>query len=282
MAEVAEASGVTQEVPVSIIGDDGNFSENWMEAAGVPEDLRGDLTLKSTKNIAGMASQLVNAQKMIGKSANMVVIPTEKSTQTEWDTFYSATGRPDTPDDYQISHLEGIGETDTQLESAFKALAHSEGLRPSTVQKLIALDDNRIMAGMDAIAKAQQAEKEATILALKEKWGAAYDERLHLANRMIEENTDEASKAAVLESIGNSPVVADFLANIAKKFVEHKIINASITQSTPVEALARAEELRRTPGYISGELYKTSPASHASITAEIAKIMEKAYPEKGR
>lgn len=282
MTEVAEVSGETQEVPVStIIGEDGNFTENWMETAGVEEDLRADLTLKSCKNVKGMASQLVNAQKMIGKNANMVVVPTEQSTQSEWDEFYSKTGRPETVDDYAITHAEEIGDIDGEVEAAFKNLAHSEGLRSSTVQKLIELDDQRILGMRNAMVKAQEAELTACEEKLKEQWGAAYDERMHLANRMIAENTTEDTKDSVLNAIGNSPVVADFLANIAKKFVEHKVITADLDMPTPVEALAEAEKLRATPGYLSGELAKTSPARVKQITAEIATLTQKAYPKKG-
>ena len=281
MAEVAEVSAQEQEVPVSVIGEDGNFSENWMELSGVEEDLRGDLTLKSCKNIKGMASQLVNAQKMIGKSANMVVVPTEQSTQSEWDEFHKSTGRPDTPDDYAITHAEEVGEIDGEVETAFKNLAHSEGLRPSTVQKLIALDDQRVLAIREAMAKSQEAELTACEEKLKEQWGAAYEERKHLANRMIAENTTEDTKQSVLGAIGNSPVVADFLANIAKKFVEHKVISADVDTPTPVEASAKADELRATPGYLSGELAKTSPARSQQITNEIRVLMQKAYPKKG-
>ena len=83
----------------------------------------------------------------------------------------------------------------------------------------------------------------------------------------------------MLKAIEHNPVEAELLANLAKKFIEHKVISADLSQSTPVEALAKAEELRNTPGYINGELYKTSPSRHTQITAEIKAITEKAYPE---
>ena len=281
MTEIAEASVDTQEVPVStsFIGEDGNFTENWMEVAGIPEELRADRTLKTTRNLSGLASQLVNAQKMIGKHADMVVVPTEKSTQSEWDEYFKAGGRPDTPDEYAITHLEELGEVDTAMETAFKNLAHSEGLRPSTVQKLIEMDDNRMMAMRQQMEEAKIAEVAAAEDALKKKWGSAYEERLHLANRMIQENVSEENKEVLLDSIGNNPHVADFLANIAKKFVEHKIITADVDTPTPVEAHAQIETLRNIPGYITGELANTSPARYKQITQEIAKLYQGLHPE---
>ena len=284
MPEVAENTSVAEPVaeasvsPTSFIGDDGNFTENWMEVAGIPEELRVDQTLKTTRNLSGLASQLVNAQKMIGKHADMVVVPNEKSTQSEWDEYHKAGGRPDTPDEYAFEHVEGI-ESDPELETAFKNLAHSEGLRPATVQKLIEMDDNRILMVEQAMKEAKIAEVASAEEALKKQWGAAYDERLNLANRMIQENVSEDNKPALLDAIGNNPMVADFLANIAKKFVEHKIISAEVDQPTPVEAHAAIEGLRNTPGYITGELANTSPARYKQITQEIAKLYQGLHPE---
>ena len=284
MPEVAENTSVAEPVaeasvsPTSFIGDDGNFTENWMEVAGIPEELRVDQTLKTTRNLSGLASQLVNAQKMIGKHADMVVVPNEKSTQSEWDEYYKAGGRPDTPDEYAFEHVEGI-ESDPELETAFKNLAHSEGLRPSTVQKLIEMDDNRTLMVAQAMQEAKIAEVASAEEALKKQWGAAYDERLNLANRMIQENVSEDNKPALLDAIGNNPMVADFLANIAKKFVEHKIISAEVDQPTPVEAHAAIEGLRNTPGYITGELANTNPARYKQITQEIAKLYQGLHPE---
>ncbi len=287
MTEVAETTSV--ETPVaestvstSMFGDDGStFNENWMETAGIPEDLRTDLTLKSTKNVAGLASQLVNAQKMIGKGANMAVIPTDQSTDLERAEFNKLCGCPDTPDEYTITHAEEMGEINAEIETGFKNLAHSHGLRPETVQALAELDDARMLAMRQGMEDAKMQAKADTIEALKKQWGAAYDERLHLANRMVAENASDENKEAILAEIGNKPIVADFLANMAKKFVEHKIISADVNTPTPLDAKAQADDLRQTPGYITGELANTSPARYKQITQQITTLMEQAYPEPG-
>ncbi|MEE9529106.1 MAG: hypothetical protein V3V88_03555 [Dehalococcoidia bacterium] len=276
MSEIAEASVGTPEVPVSTEFS-GELAEGWMEKYGVAEDLRGDQTLQTTKHIGALASQLVNAQKMIGK--NTTSIPNEDSPQTEWDNFHD-NFRPATAGDYEINHAEGVGEIDEAAESGFKDFVHSEGLRPSTVQKLTDMYDSRIMQMREAHEQAEAQKLADADAALSKKWGAAKEERLLLANRMISENASEENKAEVLGYIGNNPIVADFLANIASKFVEHKIIDASITQKTPIDALAKADDLRNTPGYITGELANTSPARYKQITQEISALMADAYPEQ--
>jgi hypothetical protein len=286
MNEVAETTSegtqvANETVSTGYIGDDGNFTENWMEQAGVPEEMRSNQTLMTTKNVASMSSQLINAQKLIGKTNNMAVIPTEQSTDLERAEFNKLCGCPDTPDEYVITHAEGMDNIDAEVETGFKNLAHSHGLRPETVQALTELDDARMLGMQQAMEDAQVQAKADTEEALKKQWGAAYDERMHLANRMISENATDNNKEAVLDVIGNNPIVADFLANMAKKFVEHKIISADINTPTPLDAKAQADTLRNTPGYINGELAQTSPSRYKQITNEITALMEQAYPEVG-
>ena len=284
MTEIAETTSEVTPVAtesVSMFGADGNFNEGGMETAGIPEDLRGNQTLQTTKSVASMASQLVNAQGLIGKNANMAVIPTELSTDLERAEFNKLCGCPDTPDEYTITHAEELGEVDAEVELGFKNLAHSHGLRPETVQALSELDDARMMNMREAMANADVQAKSDAEETLKKQWGAAYDERIHLANRMVSENASDTNKEAILNSIGNDPVVADFLANMAKKFVEHKIISADVSTPTPLDALAKADELRSTPGYVTGELANTSPAKYKQITQQISGLMQQAYPEPG-
>lgn len=109
--------------------------------------------------------------------------------------------------------------------------------------------------------------------------GHAYDQRLHLANLMVNENSEEGEERdMILSVIGNNPIVADFLANIAKKFTEDKAITGSMTTPTPTEAVAEAEKLRATPGYLDGKLYASNPARHAEITKKIQELFKAAYP----
>jgi hypothetical protein len=285
MTEVAENTsadaGSEVAVSTSYIGDDGNFTENWMEQAGIPEDLRSNQTLMTTKSVASMASQLTNAQSLIGKNANMAVIPTDQSTELERAEFNKLCGCPDTPDEYTITHAEELGEVNAEVETGFKNLAHSHGLRPETVQALIDLDDARMMEMRQGMEDAKVQAKADCEEGLKKQWGAAFEERSHLANRMIAENASDENKEAVLDAIGNNPIVADFLANMAKKFVEHKIISADINTPTPLDAKAQADTLRNTPGYITGELANTSPSRYKQITQEISTLMDQAYPEPG-
>ena len=89
-----------------IIGEDGSFNEGWMES--LPEDLRGDETLKSIPDLSAMAKMLVSGQKMIG--ADKIIIPGNESTDEDWGEVFKKLGRPETGEGYELAKPEDIPE----------------------------------------------------------------------------------------------------------------------------------------------------------------------------
>ena len=261
----------------SWVNDEGKLSEGWKER--LPEDIRGEKSLDTFDDIPGMAKMLVHGQKMVGR--NRIALPTEVSTPEEIDEFYRQIGRPETKDDYKMEVPDELADVmDANVIEGAKELFHKIGLTQAQADALFAFDQKRYsdaMQGNEALV--EQATKDAEA-ALRNKWGAAYDERLHIANKMIADNTDDSNREQVLASIGNNPVVADFLATIGKKFMEGGLVDGVSTSiNTPLEAKAKADELRSTPGYLNGQLAKSNPSMHARITEQITEQMKLAYPE---
>ena len=276
--EASEETQVATDEAVSLIDSEGKFSEGWKDS--LPEEIRGEKCLDTFGDLSGAMKMLVHAQKSIGK--DKIVMPTEKSTQAEWDSFYEIMGRPKTPEEYVWEPGEGIAEyVDPNLTAEARTLFHELGFSSKQAEALFAFEEKRITGALEQQeVVAAQAMKESEE-ALRAKWGGAYDQRLHLANKMVAENTTEETKQPILDTIGNNPVVADFLATIAKKFVEGGIITGTeADMPTPVEATAKADELRATPGYLDGQLKKTNPAKHRQITQDISALYEQAHPEQ--
>ena len=122
-----------------------------------------------------------------------------------------------------------------------------------------------------------------TEAALRQQWGAAYDERLAAANRMIAENTTEQNKPAILARIGNDPVVADFLATIAKKnFSEDTAPGHQETSTalTPGEAKLKMNELvaeRAAQPNLRGD----NPSKYTRLNQEIERLATLAAAGQG-
>jgi hypothetical protein len=84
--------------------------------------------------------------------------------------------------------------------------------------------------------------------------GDKYDSRLHLANRMITENTQgwsEEKRAGLLEALNDNklkPLAMDFLANIASNFMEHKAI-LTAEDTAPHDVQKEIDEAMNTDAY---------------------------------
>lgn len=230
----------------TFIDANGKFTEGWKEHY-VPEELRADKVYDTFDDVAGSLKMLGSLQSMIGKKG--IVIPGEASSPTEWDNYFRERGRPDTKDQYVMKVPEDIAEqyNDNFIADA-RDMVYKMGLNQKEVSALWEYEENRIRAGLKMQADAL-AEADETFT----KWGEANPKKLHLANRMIAENvTDDEHKKAVLEAIDNSVDVANLLANVAAKFMEHKIITDTGAPSgiTASEALLKAKQIEQTPGFL--------------------------------
>lgn len=235
---------VTPEV-VTFVNPDGTFKDGWQDKF-IPEDFRPLGVYKTVTDVPSAMKRLGELEKLRGKQGKGIMPLTPDSTPTERDLFYKALGRPDKPDDYKWEAPKELAQyyPAETLKDAMGEL-HKAGLTQEQVASVLALDVKRTQTGLESMQKAQEAAVEQATIALKAKWGEAYDERIHLANRMIAENVAEADRPAILEKIGNDPIVADFLATIGKKFTEGKIVNTDQApgKMTPAEAKLKMDEL---------------------------------------
>ena len=266
------------EETVAIIGADGAFSENWRDS--LPEDIRGEKCLETFGDLSGMAKTLVHAEKQIGKKG--VILPTENSTDEEWGGFYNQLGRPEEVTGYGLGRPEDFPEEHFSEEgmNQFAELAHKIGLNTQQTKALFDYDIARVKGALEgAGVETENAKAEATEQ-LKIDWGAAYDEKMHLANRAINDFTDEQERDQLLELVGNNPLFAKFISKVGSKLVEGKAISPTDNIPTPIEALAEIDELTATPGYLDGTLANTNPAVFAKLQRDITALNNKAYPEQ--
>jgi hypothetical protein len=259
---------VTPAAPTFLVGADGKFVDNWRDH--LPEDVKSEKTiLDKYQDFPSAIKGLVYAQKMVG--ANKVAIPSKDATQADWDAFYEAGGRPKAQTEYQFNTPEELkASIDSKILEAAAEKFHKAGYNQKQVDAAYEMYTGMIIEGQKQV-EAQKAQELANAeTALKEKWGTAYEQRLHLANRMVEENAGD-NKEVILGAIGNNPVVADFLANIAKKFMEHKVPIGDVvtdTGMTPAEAEAAMIEKIQERGS-DPQLRYTNRAKYDRLTKEI-------------
>ena len=276
-SQPAPAAGTILTTPVSPVKTDGTFIENWRDT--LPEEIRKEECLNLVKDFPEMARQFVNQRKAIGK--DKITVPNEKSRPDEWTEFYSAIGRPKTEGDYQVQVPEDLKEIfDSNRIEAARKTAFSLG---ATQKQFEAYMKNEIEQVSQLLANEDKLEDEARGNAeknLRKEFGAAYDERVHISNRLIAEAfPKEEERMKFLEEFGNSPTFIRFASRIGARMSEHTALIGELTQKTPNEAQAKIKELQATSGYneLSG---KITQEERQRITDEIRDLYKQVYPAK--
>jgi len=262
--------------PSPLVDHTGAFSKNWRDS--LPEDIRGDKSLDVVTDFPNAIKQLVNANKMIGR--DKVVVPGPNATDQEKSAFFDAIGRPKTPADYKVEVPKDLGEifTKDRMDKA-KALAHKLG---ATQEQFAGYMQDEIQNTIELLKGDDEAlakEREDAIKDLHKRFGGAYDERMHLSNRMVSEmcKDDPSKQMRILGKFGNDPDFIEFCSDAGAKLVEHKVLIGQLTGSTPKENEKRLAELRMTPGFMipdaEGKLLSdTNPFKHKQILEEIDRI----------
>jgi len=176
---VATQTQQTTPAAVSLVDASGNLAQNWRDS--LPENLRGEKTLENFKDIAGLASALVNTKKLVG--VNSIKLPDQHSSEADWAAFYDKVGRPAKAEDYQFERDQRIPEAlrDSKNVQEFRQTAHALGLSQKQVAGLIKMYDGQMANGLaTAVQKADQ-ERQTNLAALKTEWGDNYDANVNQA-----------------------------------------------------------------------------------------------------
>jgi len=235
--------------PTGLVKPDGSFIDDWYNSDSLPDGVKGAESLKVIKSVADLAKRTVNAEKMVGKKG--IVMPGENATEAEWGEFYTAIGRPTTPDKYEADIPEDMTSLfdDTRMQS-LRDRAFKLGVTGEQFKEFIAgevEEASRILSEQDQEAARVRDEAE---LGLKREWGNAYDEKIHIVKRLIADTfgNSETDRLEFLSTYGNDPTFIRFAAAVGSRLVEHKALVAELTQETPTQALSRIKELEATPG----------------------------------
>lgn len=216
-------TGTTTDPLTSFIGEGGELKEGWQNAL-LPEDLRSQPIYNQVKDIKGAFSIIGNQAKLVGKKGT--ILPTELSKPEEWDALYETLGRPKTVDDYALPIPKEYEDYfDDGLIKEARGIFHRIGLNQKQADALWEFEKIRIARIDKTIEQEEERTKLEAETALKQKWGTAYPENMHIAGRVINENVPPEKVEAFLGKYGNNPDIAELLAAVGKKFVEHRVIS---------------------------------------------------------
>lgn len=247
--------------------------------AALPEDVRADPGLQKYTSIEALAKGYLNVQKMIGSEK----VPVPK-TEDDWARWYDAAGRPKEPGGYEFKEVqlpEGMNYN-TELEGAFKSVAHQAGLN---VQQAQALRDWFAAQQGEAFSTDSRAAIEArntAEAALKRELGNAYDGYVSAAKAALAEYTSPDFVAFLDKSgLGNHPELVKAFGRIGRETLgETKLKSAGVAvEPTAAELDVKIADFRSSH---RGALYDKTHPDHARLTAELTRLYSTRFPDEPR
>lgn len=244
--------------------------DNWKD--WIPQDIRDTPVIKETKDITSMAKRLVDSQSMIGKSLKMP----EDGDTTGFDEVYKKLGRPDTVDGYKFEIPEALKEhRDEKMEASFKEASLKGGLNQSQVKLMT--DWYYGQVGEQLVA--QKEVSDTAISQLKKDWGVAFDERLGIAERVVDQfGNGEVSASAIKD---NAPLI-ELIYNMGKNLLEGQAGGGGgggMLTMSPKEAHAKINALNRDKEFIDAHTNRKNPG-HQGAVDEMTSLYKMAYPEE--
>ena len=239
--------------------------------AFIPEDFKGMSVYKTFTDLPSLLKLVGNQARVIVRAGKGIQAPPPDATQTEKDMFFEAIGRPKLAAEYKMDVPKEVADYfDAATVSDTKDMLHKAGLTQAQFNAVMALDAKRLQTGMAQLEAEQKAEREQAEKDLHTAWGVAFDEKMHIVNRMIAENVPEPEREALLAVVGNNKVVAQLLASIGTKFMEARSVSPdseSGGKMTPGEAKTRSLEVAAELG-LDQNSAASNPGKHARLLQE--------------
>ena len=184
-------------------------SKSWKEI--ISKEYRSNPNIEKFTEIDALAKSYINAVSMIG--SDKIPVPTNNSTDEQWNEIYTKLGRPESPDKYKL---------DVKSENA-----HKLGLNNKQAQGILEFYKNNMeqSAQQQSInTETAQADAEAQ---LRKEWGRSFDENIKRAGSLAKANMSPELLDMQMKDgtrLGDHPEIIKGFANIANLISEDKII----------------------------------------------------------
>jgi hypothetical protein len=224
------------------LNEKGEFGEGWLDR--LPDEFKNDKQiLGQFKNPEALAKTLINQQRLLGKKADAIIMPNEKSSPEEWAAFNAKRGVPESPDAYSVKpkDLPQGAEWNESQAKEFNALAHKLGVTPAQAEQIMAFDLARSSQAAEAQAKQAQVEFEAGKKALGEAWGDKFDTNMAVVKRACQVTGLDPNTKGL-----SDPAVVVALERFARMVSDDKIVNSDST-ATFMAGAAKARDIQMNP-----------------------------------
>lgn len=187
-------------------------------------------------NVEAILKSYQGMEQLVGRKAQAILPPTEKSTPEEIAEYRKAIGVPETPEGYNLKP-EQIPDGVTWDEATAKKaaeLAHKHNVPAAAMQEFLKFDMERAAMMNQAAATMIDAQLEAGRQELQKVYGDKMPEKIELARRAaLTVGVDPASQGFV------DPQVVKAIVALAEKLSDDKLVSGDQTGVSSTRARAR-------------------------------------------
>jgi hypothetical protein len=206
------------------------------EVTEKPEWLPEKFWRNDKADVESLSKSYQGLEQLLGKKANAIVPPSEKSTPEEVAAYRKAIGVPDSPEGYNLKPEqlpEGVVWDESVAKRAAE-LAHKHNIPASAMSELMKFDMERAALMNQAAAQMIETQLETGRAELQKVWGDKMPEKIELARRAaVTAGVDPTSQGFV------DPQVVKAIVNLAEKLSDDKLVAGDQTGASSTRARAR-------------------------------------------
>lgn len=213
-------------------------SKNWKEI--ISEEYRKNPNIEKFTEIDALAKSYINAVSMIG--SDKIPVPSNNSTEEQWNEIYSKLGRPESPDKYKLDVKSDVAPIEQTAVKQFAENAHKLGLNNKQAQGILEFYKNN----MEQTARQSQIDMETAQASaeaeLRKEWGSNYETNINKAAAIAKANMNPAILDMQMRDgtrLGDNPEIIKGFAKIASLISEDSFV------STESENVAQARDYQQ-------------------------------------
>ena len=241
-------------------------AKSWKEI--ISEEYRKNPNIEKFTEIDALAKSYINAVSMIG--SDKIPVPTNNSTEEQWNEVYAKLGRPESADKYKLDiKSEAIAIDETAVKQ-FAENAHKLGLNNKQAQGILEFYKNNMEQSSRQIQidmETAQADAEAS---LRKEWGKSFDDNLKKAGALAKANMNPAILDMQMKDgtrLGDHPEIIKGFANIANLLSEDKFIGTE--QDNVAQARDYDAEIRSIVNDRTGPYWNKNHPDHDRIVQQV-------------
>ena len=187
-------------------------------------------------DVESMAKGFNGLEQLLGKKANSVPVPNEKSTPEEISAYRKAIGVPESPEGYKLKPEQlpnGVSWDDSVAKRAAE-LAHKHNIPAAAMSELMKFDLERAALMNQAAASMIETQLESGRAELQRVYGDKMPEKIELARRAaVTAGVDPSSQGFV------DPQVVKAIVSWAEKLSDDRLVEGNQTGISSTRARAR-------------------------------------------